>query len=57
LSNVRGFLSAAGKEIVNDVRRWRSEFGTPPQTCVTFVQLHDKFGADGTVQNMDKKCY
>jgi hypothetical protein len=42
---------------VNEVKRhWRSKFGTPPPTCVRVAWLHDKFGTDGTVQNVDKKC-
>jgi hypothetical protein len=36
-------------------RHWRNEYGTPPPTCVTAVQLHDKFRADITVQTTDKE--
>jgi hypothetical protein len=45
-----------GKENVNEAqRRWMNEFGTLPPTCVTVARLRDKFGADGTVPNVDKK--
>jgi hypothetical protein len=44
------------KENDNEVQRWKNEFGTPMPTCVTVAQLHDKFGADGTVQNVYKEC-
>jgi hypothetical protein len=44
------------KENGNEVQRhWRNEFGTPLPTCVTVAQLHGKFGADGTVQNVDSE--
>jgi hypothetical protein len=44
------------KENVNEVqRRWRNEFGTEPATCITFAWLCDKSGADGAMQNTDKK--
>jgi hypothetical protein len=32
------------------------EFGMLPPTCVTVRWLHDKFGASGTVQNIDMEC-
>jgi hypothetical protein len=41
------------KDNVNKVKRQRNESGPP--THVTAAQLHDKFRADGTVQNVDKK--
>jgi hypothetical protein len=43
------------KENVNEIQRWRNEFGTPPPTCVTVGWLHDNFGADGTVPNVDQE--
>jgi hypothetical protein len=42
---------------MNEVQRCgKNEFGTPPPTYVTGTQLCDEFGADGTVQNIDKEC-
>jgi hypothetical protein len=44
------------KENVDEVqRRWKNEFETPTPVCVTVARLRDKFGADGTVRNVDKE--
>jgi hypothetical protein len=44
------------KENVNEMQRHRNEFGTLPPTCVAVAWLYDRFGADGTIQNVDKEC-
>jgi hypothetical protein len=42
---------------VNEVQRhWINKSGTPSPTHVTVARLQAKFGADRTVQNVDKKC-
>jgi hypothetical protein len=44
------------KDNANEVQRhWENEFGTPPSTCVKVAFLHAMFGADGTMQNVDKE--
>jgi hypothetical protein len=44
------------KENVNEVQiHWRKEFGMPPLPSITVAQLCDKFGADGTGQNVGKE--
>lgn len=36
-------------------RRFRREFAKPLPTCWTIARIRDKFEADGTVQNINKK--
>jgi hypothetical protein len=53
LRNVSEILMLLGKNM-NEVKK-KKEFGIPPPACITVAWLHDKFGADGTLQNVDKE--